>query len=330
MAFLIVYIAVVLYAKRLNSENLKLENLISERTQEIKRQHQKIVEKNKLLEAQKEEINLQNENIRGQNDALNNARETIANQVEQLKTVNQGLEANVIERTKQLQDAYQDLLALKTELDTFIYRSSHDINGPLMRLRGLCRTAVIDVTDPRSINYFRLLDLEVDVMARMLQKLIFFYNIKNSDPKEEQIEIRALIDKAIQRQESIPGFSKVQFQVFTSSDKTIITDGELLSAAVSNMIENAVMYRATEKDATVKISVERHNGTLQIMVRDNGSGIDIEIADKIFNMFFRGTQRSNGAGLGLYIAKEAIKRLQGEIQVTTDDDTTFIISIPVK
>jgi signal transduction histidine kinase len=122
----------------------------------------------------------------------------------------------------------------------------------------------------------------------------------------------------------------VQFQVFTSSDKTIITDGELLSAAVSNMIENAVMYRATEKDATVKISVERHNGTLQIMVRDNGSGIDIEIADKIFNMFFRGTQRSNGAGLGLYIAKEAIKRLQGEIQVTTDDDTTFIISIPVK
>jgi signal transduction histidine kinase len=66
------------------------------------------------------------------------------------------------------------------------------------------------------------------------------------------------------------------------------------------------------------------------MVRDNGSGIDIEIADKIFNMFFRGTQRSNGAGLGLYIAKEAIKRLQGEIQVTTDDDTTFIISIPVK
>jgi signal transduction histidine kinase len=329
LASFAIYIALVLYARSLNNENIKLEKMVDERTLEIKIQHENIVEKNRLLEIQKEEINIQNENIRKQNEALEKARETIASQVEQLKTVNQGLEENVAERTKQLQDAYQDLLATKNELDTFIYRSSHDINGPLMRLRGLCRTAVVDVNDPSALNYFRLLDLEVDVMARMLQKLIFFYNIKNSDPKKERVEIQKLIDKAIQRQQSIPGFSNMQFQINTPSVESVFTDSELLEAAVSNMIENAVMYRATGKTATVKISVERNNGTLQIVVSDNGLGIDQTIADRIFDMFFRGTERSSGAGLGLYIATEAVKRLKGEIRFSSKEETTFIISVPV-
>jgi signal transduction histidine kinase len=323
------YLALVLYTKNLNNENIKLEKMIDERTLEIKSQHQNIVEQNRLLEIQKNEINTQNESIKKQNEALEKAQQIIAQQVEQLKAVNQGLEENVAERTKQLQDAYQDLLEIKNELDTFIYRSSHDINGPLMRLRGLCRTAALDVTDLTSLNYFRLLDLEVDVMARMLQKLIFFYNIKNSDPKAERIEILDLINKAIKRQESLPGFSQVEFEVNTSEDKIFITDNELLSAAVSNLVENAVMYRATEKTGTVTISTERKNGTLQITVSDNGLGIDKSIASQIFNMFFRGTQRSNGAGLGLYIAKEAIKKLKGEIQYIASTETTFTISVPV-
>jgi two-component system, sensor histidine kinase and response regulator len=119
-------------------------------------------------------------------------------------------------------------------------------------------------------------------MARMLQKLIFFYNIKNSDPKEERIDILDLINKAIKRQESIPGFSQVQFEVKTSTDKIFITDNELLSAAVSNLVENAVMYRTTDKSGTVTISTERKNERLQITVSDNGVGIDKTIVDQIF------------------------------------------------
>jgi signal transduction histidine kinase len=323
------YLALVLYTRNLNNENIKLEKLIDERTLEIKHQHQSIVEQNKLLEIQKNEINQQNENILKQNEALEKAQQIIARQVEQLKAVNQGLEESVAERTKQLQDAYQDLLEIKNELDTFIYRSSHDINGPLMRLRGLCRTAAIDVSDPKALQYFRLLDLEVDVMARMLQKLIFFYNIKNSDAKRERVEILDLINKAIKRQESLPGFSQMQFLVKTLTDKTFVTDNELLSAAVSNLVENAVMYRAPEKPGNIVIQVERKDETLQITVTDNGTGVDKSIADKIFTMFFRGTERSSGAGLGLYIAKEAIKKLKGEIQFIAARETTFTISVPL-
>jgi signal transduction histidine kinase len=67
-----------------------------------------------------------------------------------------------------------------------------------------------------------------------------------------------------------------------------------------------------------------------ISVSDNGIGIDEELQPKIFNMFFRGTNQSKGSGLGLYIVKEAVEKMNGTIQVQSrrGAGSEFIIAIP--
>jgi signal transduction histidine kinase len=69
---------------------------------------------------------------------------------------------------------------------------------------------------------------------------------------------------------------------------------------------------------------------LTVVFRDNGIGISDDYINKIFDMFFRATDRSEGAGLGLYIVKETIDKLHGDIIVesTMGEGTTFKINVP--
>jgi K+-sensing histidine kinase KdpD len=75
------------------------------------------------------------------------------------------------------------------------------------------------------------------------------------------------------------------------------------------------------------------NNYWEIYFADNGNGIPQEFSEKIFDMFFKGTNQSSGFGLGLYKAKNAIEKLGGEIYLynsSHNHKTVFIISIPKK
>ena len=69
---------------------------------------------------------------------------------------------------------------------------------------------------------------------------------------------------------------------------------------------------------------------MSIEITDNGTGIDAEYHDKIFDMFFRGTELSKGTGLGLYIVKKAVEKLQGKIEIQSEKrkGTTFTVYLP--
>lgn len=67
-----------------------------------------------------------------------------------------------------------------------------------------------------------------------------------------------------------------------------------------------------------------------LIIEDNGEGIAANKLDKIFDMFYRNSEQSEGIGLGLYICKESIQRLGGQIEThsTTGKGNKFIIQVP--
>ncbi|HLZ16844.1 MAG TPA: HAMP domain-containing sensor histidine kinase, partial [Cyclobacteriaceae bacterium] len=67
------------------------------------------------------------------------------------------------------------------------------------------------------------------------------------------------------------------------------------------------------------------------VVTDNGQGIDEEHQAKIFDMFYRASERTKGSGLGLYILKRAVERLNGTIELTSklNEGSTFVVKLPV-
>ncbi|HYG17472.1 MAG TPA: ATP-binding protein, partial [Ohtaekwangia sp.] len=100
---------------------------------------------------------------------------------------------------------------------------------------------------------------------------------------------------------------------------------------LNNLISNAIKYRDGNKaNPFIKIEVHVEPATMTLYFSDNGIGISEEWQEKIFDMFFRATERSEGAGLGLYIVRETVAKLGGKIQVqsTLDEGTTFIITAP--
>lgn len=332
LAALLLVVIMRVYANNLRSQNNRLERMVSERTSEVRKQNEDIMEKNQLLENQKEEIESQKEDILIKNQELEKARTIITNQYEELKNVNFNLEQKVNLRTEELRKAYQDLLVLKNELETFIYKSSHDIKGPMMRLRGLCQVALMDVTDEKAMGYIKMLQNEAEGTIKVLQKLLIFYDVKNKVPQANKHRLEHALESIVadlKRSMEIGASAQIKLN-YAKDLPELNTDPELLNIALTHLIENAFIFRRPE-NSYIDISVELDDKrNIMLLISDNGVGIPKEIEHRVFDMFYRGSERSLGPGLGLYTAREAARKLGGDITLNQKPGlTTFLVFFPV-
>jgi signal transduction histidine kinase len=98
-----------------------------------------------------------------------------------------------------------------------------------------------------------------------------------------------------------------------------------------NLISNAFKYHDSSKETkTIVISAVISAKNAQISIADNGVGIDKQYLERIFDLFFRGSEKSSGSGLGLFIAKEALDKLKGTLKVKSElgKGSEFIATIP--
>jgi signal transduction histidine kinase len=125
----------------------------------------------------------------------------------------------------------------------------------------------------------------------------------------------------------------IELETNFNSVSNIVTDIYRFETIIKNIINNAIKYSNQNiKNPYIKFNIEETKNKYIINISDNGQGIKKEHVDKIFNMFFRGTSNSVGTGLGLFIVKEAVEKLKGEIKVTSklNEGTTFMIQLPKK
>jgi signal transduction histidine kinase len=93
---------------------------------------------------------------------------------------------------------------------------------------------------------------------------------------------------------------------------------------------NAIYFRDETKPANLcKLSVQEQGSVISFQIEDNGIGIEPEYHESIFEMFFKASQRSDGAGLGLYLVKEAVRKLKGTISVQSTPGIGSIFSITI-
>jgi len=104
-----------------------------------------------------------------------------------------------------------------------------------------------------------------------------------------------------------------------------------VKTVITNIFSNAIKYQDLQKqNPFIKIATHVDHEFCDIRIEDNGIGIDPEYKEKIFDLFFRATDQSQGTGLGLFIVKDTIDRLKGSIEVRSKkgEGTTFQIRIP--
>ncbi|NMM50465.1 PAS domain-containing sensor histidine kinase [Marinigracilibium pacificum] len=217
------------------------------------------------------------------------------------------------------------------ELDTFVYKASHDLKGPITSLIGLYTLVKYDITDEQSLEYFQRYNTQINRLNDLLNDLLSLTKIKDKKAERSAIDLENEVYEFIDTYEDKSANSDLKFNVDIDNNLVIYSDKLLIRTILQNLIENAVKYSDTSKpDPYVAIKAKVCDSWLTIEVSDNGIGIEAEHQKNIYNMFYRATENSTGSGLGLYLLKNAVDKLNGQLKLKSSPGvgTTFNLKIP--
>jgi signal transduction histidine kinase len=274
-----------------------------------------------------------NRTIKRVNAQLSEAKEVIEEQNKQLEGKNKYLDREVEAKTIDLERANQSLKQVNDELDNFIYKTSHDIRGPLASLKGMCNVALMDVQDPVALDYLRKLDSTAERLNTILTRLLIINQINNSKLSITKIDFESIVKDVLllEKKKGLP--QKLRVTQSIESHNSIQSDKELIRIILENLIDNAIkFYNDSERvDSFVQIHIDPlDQGHVRIRVLDNGIGISESNPGKLFRMFFRASERSETGGIGLYIVKTATAKLGGKVGLRTTPEgyTEFYVDFP--
>jgi len=225
----------------------------------------------------------------------------------------------------------EELIKINAELDRFVYSASHDLRAPLMSVKGLLNMIKLDPDKKNVEHYLSLIDRSVLKLDNFISDIINYSRNSRMDIMPKEIDFNSLLQESIDSLKYMEGAEQVRSIRNISVSHPFYSDYSRLLIVFNNIISNAVRYKDHWKqDSFLKINIEGGVDKATIIFSDNGVGIAEEYVDRIFKMFFRANADSKGSGLGLYIVKSAVEKLNGCIKVQSrlGEGTTFTIEIP--
>jgi len=246
----------------------------------------------------------------------------------ELQTAIQNAYEIFITRDK-LEKKISELQKANDELNRFIYSTSHDLRSPLASVMGILNLAHMEnsVQDPN--GYLEMIEICVNKMDTFIQKIIEYYKSIRVEDEYNKIDFQVLLDDSIR----LFRMQKPDIEYVVDVDQPVdfINDSFRMSVIIDNLISNAVKYqKPQEQNPRIEITVKTTSEKAVIKIEDNGIGILDQHLNNIFKMFFRSTNSVNGLGIGLYIVKEALLRIGGDISVHSEygHGTAFTLEIP--
>ena len=230
-----------------------------------------------------------------------------------------------------LHEKNDELKKINAELDRFVYSASHDLRAPLTSLLGLVNVAMLENVNPKLNNYLELMKGSVHKLDDLISDIIHFSRNARLDINPEPVHFENLAQETFDHLKYLPSAGSISTKISIEPYKTFYSDPKRLRILFNNLVSNAFRYHDLSKETPyIKIQVSFDHENAIVTVSDNGKGIHPDHVDSIFEMFFRATEDSQGSGLGLYIVKETIDKLQGSIDVhsVVREGTTFTLKIP--
>ena len=225
-----------------------------------------------------------------------------------------------------------DLLKVNEELDRFVYISSHDMRAPLLSIKGLVTIALMEGDSKNaSLEYLRMIQTRAQKLDDLIVDIANYSRNSRVGLDVCEVNLADLLNEAEEKIRFLDRFGTIMINKKVIGNPLLKTDGVRLNIVINNLLANAVKYHDFNKDEPfIDLVLDHQPNKLEIIVRDNGSGIDKKHQDKIFQMFYRATDQAEGSGLGLYIVKEVVSKLKGEILFTSEfrKGSEFKVIIP--
>lgn len=225
-----------------------------------------------------------------------------------------------------------ELEKTNNEIDQFVYSTSHDLRAPLLSVLGL-----IDLCEdtgqnnPELAHLYEMMRTSINRIDQVIKSIIDYSRNARIDSVIEEVQVKPVIESLIENVKHISGSQGINFEVEVVNPIPFVGDRLRLTTIVNNLLSNAIKFqREEEKNKKVVIRFINGGPLSTLEVEDNGEGIPPEKLNEVFKMFFRYSTKSVGSGLGLYICKEMVEKLNGKMTVssTLGKGTVFKVILP--
>lgn len=210
--------------------------------------------------------------------------------------------------------------------EDFFYYLSHSFRGALARILGLTKIFRYETNDENVLHLNSLIEENAHQLDEFLTNYLHY--ITTIDCKEirfEPIDWSGIVDEVLEeinfREENshcLPNLTVIAQSQFSS-------DTFLLKVVLTQLLKNALTFK--KGVASVKILVSEEENFFKIKILDKGIGMDEKTSGKCFQLYYRGTEKSSGIGIGLNLAKKAAGRLNGLIKIVSVEHKGTCVSI---
>lgn len=227
----------------------------------------------------------------------------------------------------------EELKKTNAELDSFVYSVSHDLRAPLLSIQGIID--LLGTTDGMPDDAGAYLDMASIAVQRLdnnIKEILEYSRNSRLQVSPEEFDLGQMIQEIFDGLRfSVHG--PMEFKVEPGGVIPVTSDRARIKVLLNNVIANSVKYRRRDiANPFVHVSCHPDQDNFHIQVVDNGEGIPAESMEKVFDMFYRASTTTSGTGLGLYICKEIMAKLNGKIAIRSKagEGTTVFIQFPIK
>lgn len=229
--------------------------------------------------------------------------------------------------------ANAELRKTNAELDQFVYSVSHDLRSPLCSILGIVEITEDEVSDPFTLSNLGLIKSGIRKLDTLIHDILDYSRNSRKELIIEQVNPEEILSNAIGRIQNTSGAEVImpEINIDMVRNAELYSDKERLSMIIRNLILNSIHFRRSSiEDCLINVRFIVEHDSFKLQVTDNGTGISESNLPRVCEMFYRVSERSNGAGLGLYIVKEAVEKLGGDLSIESklNFGTTVTVNLP--
>lgn len=237
-----------------------------------------------------------------------------------------------------IRDASQQIRSDRAR-EEFIAQVTHELRTPLTNIRAYAETLSSGMfDDPKVITEcYNVITKETRRLSRLVEDILSVSQLEvgSIDLRIDQVDLRTLLTDGVRDVRGIADEKKIDLQIALPSKlEPIRGDRDKLAVVVNNLLGNAIKY--TPGGGNVVVGCQVTAESVVLTVKDNGIGISPADQARVFEKFQRGTgpevQKESGTGIGLYTAREIVRRHGGDIELISElqKGSTFMVRLPLK
>ena len=236
--------------------------------------------------------------------------------------------------TKSFNEMVSELSAIETLRSDFVSNISHEFKTPISSIRGFARRLKKDtLTEEQRNEYLDIIISESERLTRLSSNVLLLSRLESTEKLVEETEFS--LDEQIRRAILLldPQLQKKDLEIDAALDSvSIVANDEMLNHLWLNLLGNAIKF--SPEGGTIKVTLGTTGEKAVVTISDEGTGMDGDVRNRIFDKFYQGDQSrsTEGNGLGLSLVKRILELENGNIEVESElgKGTCFTVSLPIK